>query len=62
MGVGNFEVCFRDAEIVRKHNLDDKIRVHPACGDNVQNEVERPNSASRVLTKNLVSSITRVIR
>ena len=48
VGVSNFEVRFRDAEIARIHNLDYKIRVHRACGDSGQNEAERTNSASGI--------------
>jgi hypothetical protein len=45
VGVSNFEVKFRDAELCRVFNSDHRIRVHRSRGDSGQNEAERTNSA-----------------
>ena len=45
VGVSNFEVKFRDAELCRVFNSDHRIRVHQSRGDSGQNEAERTNSA-----------------
>ncbi|KAL9965166.1 hypothetical protein ACROYT_G028929 [Oculina patagonica] len=45
VGVSNFEVVFRDAELARIYSSDYRIRVHRAAGDSGQNEAERTNSA-----------------
>ena len=45
VGVSNFEVKFRDAELARVHKSDYRIRVHRSRGDSGQNEAERTNSA-----------------
>ena len=45
VGVSNFEVQFRDAELARIFSSDYRIRVHRARGDSGQNEAERTNSA-----------------
>lgn len=45
VGVSNFEVKFRDAELCRIFNSDHHIRVHRSRGDSGQNEAERTNSA-----------------
>ncbi|CAC5405593.1 unnamed protein product [Mytilus coruscus] len=45
VGVSNFEVKFRDAEIARLHKSDYRIRVHRSRGDSGQGEAERTNSA-----------------
>lgn len=45
VGVSNFEVKFRDAELARVHKSDYRIRVHRSRGDSGQNKAERTNSA-----------------
>ena len=45
VGVSNFEVSFRYAELARIYSSDNRIRVHRAAGDSGQNEAERTNSA-----------------
>ena len=45
VGISNFEVRFRDAELARLHNSDYRIRLHRSRGDSRQNEAERTNSA-----------------
>ncbi|XP_070580686.1 uncharacterized protein [Ptychodera flava] len=45
VGITNFEVRFRDAEIVRIHGSDHMTRLHRAPGDSGQNEAERSNAA-----------------
>ncbi|CAB4000377.1 nuclease HARBI1 [Paramuricea clavata] len=45
VGVSNFEVKFRDAELCRIFNSDHRIHVHHSRGDSGQNEAERTNSA-----------------
>ena len=45
VGVSNFEVCFRDAELARLWNSDYRVRVHRSRGDSGQGEAERTNSA-----------------
>jgi hypothetical protein len=45
VGVSNFEVKFRDAEIARMYNSDYRVRVHRSRGDSGQGEAERTNSA-----------------
>lgn len=45
VGVSNFEVRFRDAELSRIWNSDYRIRVHRAREDSGQGEAERTNSA-----------------
>ena len=44
MGVSNFEVRFRDAEIALIHNSDRRARVHRATDDSGQNEAEHSNA------------------
>lgn len=45
VGVTNYEVKFRDAEICRMFNSDYRVRVHRSRGDSGQGEAERTNSA-----------------
>ena len=45
VGVSNFEVKFRDAEMCRMFNSDYRIRLHRSRGDSGQGEAERTNSA-----------------
>lgn len=45
VGVSNYEVRFRDAELARVHRSDYRVRVHRSRGDSGQNEAERTNSA-----------------
>ena len=45
VGVSNYEVRFRDAELARIHRSDYHVRVHRSRGDSGQNEAERTNSA-----------------
>ena len=45
VGVSNFEVRFRDAELSRIWNSDYRIRVHRAQEDSSQGEAERTNAA-----------------
>ncbi|CAB4042502.1 Transient receptor potential cation channel subfamily A member 1 [Paramuricea clavata] len=45
VGVSNFEVKFRDAEICRMFSSDYRIRLHRSRGDSGQGEAERTNSA-----------------
>ena len=45
VGVTNYEVKFRDAEICRMFDSDYRIRVHRSRGDSGQGEAERTNSA-----------------
>ena len=45
VGVSNFEVRFRDAELARLWNSDYRDRVHRSRGDSGQGEHERTNSA-----------------
>ena len=45
MGVSNFEVKFRDAELCRIFNSDHRMRLHRSRGDSGQGEAERTNSA-----------------
>ena len=45
LGVSNFEVRFRDAELSRIWNSDYRIRVHRAREDSSQGEAERTNAA-----------------
>lgn len=45
VGVLNFEVRFRDAELARLWNSDYRVRVHRSRGDSGQGEAERTNSA-----------------
>ena len=45
VGVSNFEVRFRDAELARMWNSDYRVRVHRSRGDSGQGEAERTNSA-----------------
>lgn len=44
VGVSNFEVKFKDAELCRVFNSDHRIRVHRSRRDSGQNEAERTNS------------------
>ena len=44
VGVSNFEVRFRDAEIALLHNSDQRARLHRATNDSGQNEAERSNA------------------
>lgn len=44
VGVSNFEVRFRDAEIALLHNSDRRARLHRATNDSGQNEAERSNA------------------
>ena len=45
VGISNFEVKFRDAELCRIYQSDYRIRVHRSRGDSGQGEAERTNSA-----------------
>lgn len=45
VGVSNFSLRFRDAELVRLFNLDMRERCHRSRGDSGQNEAERTNNA-----------------
>ena len=45
VGVSNFQVRVRDAEIARMYNSDYRVRVHRSRGDSEQGEAERTNSA-----------------
>ena len=45
VGISNFEVRFRDAEMARMWNSDYRIRVHRSRNDSHMNEAERTNSA-----------------
>ena len=45
VGVSNFEVKFRDAEMCRMFGSDYRIRLHRSRGDSGQGEAERTNSA-----------------
>ncbi|CAH3040108.1 unnamed protein product, partial [Pocillopora meandrina] len=45
VGVSNYEVRFRDAELARVHNSDYRVRCHCSRGDSGQGEAERTNSA-----------------
>lgn len=45
VGVSNFEVKFRDAELARMYSSDYRVRVHRSRGDSGQGEAERTNSA-----------------
>lgn len=45
VGISNFEVRFRDAEMARMWNSDYRIRVHRSQNDSHMNEAERTNSA-----------------
>ena len=45
VGVSNYEVRFRDAELARVHNSDYRVRCHRSRGDSGQGEAERTNSA-----------------
>ena len=45
VGVTNFEVKFRFAEICRLHGNDRRTRIHRARGDSGQNEAERTNGS-----------------
>ena len=45
VGVNNFEVSFRDAELAGMYSSAYRNRVHRAAGDSGQNEAERTNSA-----------------
>ncbi|CAH3032576.1 unnamed protein product, partial [Porites lobata] len=45
VGVSNYEVRFRDAELARVHNSDYRVRCHRWRGDSGQGEAERTNSA-----------------
>ena len=45
VGVSNYEVRFRLAELARIHCSDRRNQIHRARGDSAQNEVERTNSA-----------------
>lgn len=45
VGVTNYEVKFRDAEICRMFDSDYRVRVHRSRGDSGQGEAERTNSA-----------------
>lgn len=47
VGVSNFAVRFRDAEMARMYNSDYRIRCHRSRGDSGQGEAERTNSAIR---------------
>ncbi len=42
VGISNFEVCFRDAELSRLEDSDYRIRIHRGRGDSEQNEAELP--------------------
>ena len=46
VGVTNFEVTFRFAEICRLHGNDRRTRIHRARGDSGQNEAERTNGST----------------
>ena len=41
VGVSNFEVRFRMAEISQMHKTERRTRLHRATGDSAQNESER---------------------
>ena len=45
VGVSNYEVRFRDAELALIHRSDYCVHVHRSRGDSGQNEAERTNSA-----------------
>ena len=45
VGVSNYLVRFRDAEIARFYNSDYRVRCHRSRGDSGQGEAERTNSA-----------------
>ena len=45
VGVSNFEVKFRDAELARMYNSGYRIRLHRSRGDSGQGEAEQTNSA-----------------
>ena len=45
VGISNFEVRFRDAELCQIYNSDHRIRLHRSRGDTGQGEAERTNSA-----------------
>ena len=45
VGVTNYEVKFRDAELCRMFDSDYRVRVHRSRGDSGQGEAERTNSA-----------------
>ena len=45
VGISNFEVKFRDAELCRIFNSDYRMRLHRSRGDSRQGEAERTNSA-----------------
>ena len=45
MGVSNYDVLFRDAELARIHNSDYRVHCHRSRGDSGQGEAERTNSA-----------------
>ena len=45
VGVSNYDVRFRDAELSRIHNSDYRVRCHRSRGDSGQGEAERANSA-----------------
>jgi len=45
VGVSNYEIRFRDAELARIHNSDYRVRCHRSRGDSGQGEAERTNSA-----------------
>lgn len=45
VGVSNYEVRFRDAELARIHRSDYRVCVHHSHGDSRQNKAERTNSA-----------------
>lgn len=44
VGVSNFEVRFRDAEIALLQNSDRRAKLHSATNDSGQNEAERSNA------------------
>ena len=45
MGVSNYDVHFRDAELAQIHNSDYRVRCHRSRGESGQGEAERTNSA-----------------
>ena len=45
VGVSNYDVRFRDAELARIHNSDYRVRCHRSRGDSGQGEAARTNSA-----------------
>ena len=45
VGVSNYLVRFRDAEMARLYNSDYRVRCHRSRGDSGQGEAERTNSA-----------------